>query len=202
MDEHNKKKLVDRLKQFREKNNLIQKDMYEAMQCSQAAYSSYESVKSDKAPSLEMLLNLREKYNISIDWLLENENTRKANEDKKLKTIGDIIECLFLIEDATHTKIKYVEEERMAQGFEGYPREYDFMMYGLFFDTHPFYDEYLNDFMKEWGEIREFCKGKDIGTTVYDLWKKDTVQKNKDKKTNYSFQDIPDGVEDEGLPFI
>lgn len=196
MDEHNKKKLVDRLKKFREKNNLIQKDMYEAMQCSQAAYSSYESVKSDKAPSLEMLLNLREKYNISIDWLLENDNTKTIEENKELKTIGDIIECMFLIEDATNIKVKYVEEERYEQGYDGYT-EYDFMMYGLFFETHEFYDEYINEFMHEWGEIREFCKGKDIGTVVYDLWKKDIVQKNKGKKLKISFADLPE----EGLPF-
>lgn len=192
----NKQKLVERLKQFREEKNLKQKDMYEAMQCSQAAYSSYESIKGDKMPSIEMLLNLHEKYNVSIDWLLGTDDQKMNNKNNDLNTIGDIIECLFLIEEATNIKVKYVEEERCEQGYDGFT-EYDFMMYGLFFETHEFYDEYINEFMHEWGEIREFCKGKDIGTMVYDLWKKDIVQKNKGKKLKISFADLPE----EGLPF-
>ncbi len=53
-----KKILASRLKELREKNNLKQRDMYEAMQCSQSAYSSYENPDSVKFPSVENLYNL------------------------------------------------------------------------------------------------------------------------------------------------
>lgn len=197
MNEQKKQILVERLKQFRENNNLKQKEMYEAMQCSQAAYSSYESVKSDKTPSIEMLLNLHEVYNISIDWLLGTDDTETIN-NNELKTMGDIIETLFLIEDATNTSISSKEETRYDEYDVNYdePRPYDFTLYGLCFESNFYYGEHLNEFMKEWKETKEFCRGKEIGTTMYELWKKDIIQKNKNKKLK-PFLDLPE----DGLPF-
>ncbi|WP_394524339.1 helix-turn-helix domain-containing protein [Lacrimispora sp. JR3] len=196
MLEQKKGKLVERLKQFREENKLKQKEMYEAMQCSQAAYSSYENVKSDKVPSIEMLLNLHEQYDISIDWLLGIDDTETIKKKKELKTIGDIIESLFLIEDATQTSISAMEETRYDLSYDG-AKPYDVTLYGLCFESNFYYGEYLNDFMKEWNETKEFCRGKEIGTTMYELWKKDIIQKNKNKNID-PFDDLPD----EGLPFI
>lgn len=186
MNDQKKQILVERLKQFRENNNLKQKDMYEAMQCSQAAYSSYESVKSDKTPSVEMLLNLHEIYDISIDWLLGTDDSETINKNNELKTMGDIVETLFLIEDATETSISSKKENRYDEYDTDYdePRPYVFTLYGLCFERNIYYGEYLNEFMKEWSEIKEFCKGKEIGTTMYELWKKDIIQKNKNKKMN------------------
>ncbi len=201
MNESKKEILVERLKEFREKNNLKQKDMYEAMQCSQAAYSSYESIRSDKTPSIEMLLNLHEKYNVSIDWLLGTDNEKMNNKNNNLKTMGDIIECLFLIEKATGILIKPIEETQYRPSCDA-PDPYDITLYGLCFGDFILCEGSLNDFMKEWSEIKEFCKGREIGTTMYELWKKDIIQKKKQENINLSFQDIPDGVEEEGLPFI
>lgn len=84
---YDKNVLVKNLKQFRHDRNLKQKDVYEAMGCSQAAYSNYENENSKRLPSIENLINLSEKYGISIDDLLgTNGQTRKK--------VADIINLL------------------------------------------------------------------------------------------------------------
>lgn len=205
----NKQKLVERLKQFREEKNLKQKDMYEAMQCSQAAYSSYESIKSDKVPSIEMLLNLNAKYNVSIDWILGIDIEKT---EKKAKTVSDILECLFFIGDNTEMNILPHEITGMMMMGE-YPQEYAKTINGIFFNCMDNFTEltwsskigdYLGVLLGEWKQVKSFCDGKEVGSKMYELWKKDVLEKNK----TYYISEIdqvflgPDSTdEDDELPF-
>ena len=184
MNGSKKEILVERLKQFREKNNLKQKDMYEIMQCSQAAYSSYESIRSDKAPSIDMLLNLNAKYNVSIDWIL-GLDTEKS--EKKAKTVSDILECLFFIGDNTEMNILPNEITGMMI-MDDYPQEYSKTINGIFFNSINNIGErtwsdkignYLGSLLGEWKQVKSFCDGKEVGSKMYELWKKDVLEKNK-----------------------
>lgn len=94
--------LVKNLKQFRKDRNLKQKDVYEAMGCSQAAYSNYENENSKRLPSVENLINLSEAFGISIDDILgTNIQTRK--------TAADIINLLCDIFDIVPFRIGKAE---------------------------------------------------------------------------------------------
>ncbi|WP_395549192.1 MULTISPECIES: helix-turn-helix domain-containing protein [unclassified Lacrimispora] len=209
MEEPNKQKLVERLKQFREKNNLKQKDMYEAMQCSQAAYSSYESIRSDKTPSIDMLLNLNAKYNVSVDWILGIDIEKT---EKKAKTVSDILECLFFIGDNTEMNILQHEITGMMMMGE-YPQEYAKTINGIFFNSLDSINDftwsgkigdYLGVLLGEWKQVKSFCDGKEVGSKMYELWKKDVLEKNK----TYYISEIdqtflgPDNTDDDDeLPF-
>ncbi len=170
-----KKILVSRLKELREKNNLKQRDMYEAMQCSQSAYSSYENPDSVKFPSAENLYNLSQRFNVSIDWLLGNEVSKK---DKKDLTLADIIRCLFWIDEKIDMEIKYHEYELPVE--IGQPLRENVKTYELCFPDYCEVGTELNDFLEEWKETKLFCAGKSIGKTMYDLWKNDILKKAKE----------------------
>lgn len=99
---YDKHVLVKNLKQFRKERNLKQKDVYEAMGCSQAAYSNYENENSKRLPSVENLINLSEAFGISIDDILgTNIQTRK--------TAADIINLLCDIFDIVPFRIGKAE---------------------------------------------------------------------------------------------
>ena len=197
-----KKQFVSRLKQVKEQHNLKQREMYEAMGCSQAAYSSYENPNNNKFPSLEHLYNLSQKFNISIDWLLGIETGSK--EQNSYYTLADIIHGLFWMDKFRNIKIDSYNQRVPLN----YDEDYEMDIYYLSFFKDNEIDNELNDFLKEWKEAKEFCQGKSVGNTMLSLWKKDTIEKAKDKRfvfteanKNPKLVPIPYGVEDEGLPF-
>lgn len=169
-----KKIFVSRLKELKEKMNLKQRDMYEAMQCSQSAYSTYENPDNNKFPSAENLYNLSQRFHVSIDWLLGNEASTKNNKDI---TLADIIKCLFWIDDRVELYINQHENGiQMPASFYEVP-DYFIDSYEICFPEYLNNDIELNDFLKEWKEIKEFCKGKSIGGNMYELWKNDILKK-------------------------
>ncbi len=167
-----KKILASRLKELREKNNLKQRDMYEAMQCSQSAYSSYENPDSVKFPSAENLFNLSQHFNVSIDWLLGNEISKKSDNDF---TLADVIRCLFWIDSHVELKIEWIQNAiQLPRGWEGT----EFIDgYYIYFPQYLGHEIELNDFLNDWMDVKRFCDGKDIGKSMYDLWKKDVLKK-------------------------
>lgn len=196
-----KQQFVSRLKQIKEQHNLKQREMYEAMGCSQAAYSSYENPNNNKFPSLEHLYNLSLKFNISIDWLLGIEtHTKRQN---SYCTLADMIHGLFWMDKFRNIKIDSYEQRFVLDD-----KAYEIDIYYLSFFQDDKIDYELNDFLKEWKEAKEFCQGKPVGNTMLSLWKKDTLERAKNKRfvfeesnKNPELVPISYDVEDEGLPF-
>lgn len=58
----------ERLKYFRVKNNLLQKDLFELLNTTSSTYSAYENGKV--LISTTAIYSIASKYNCSIDWLL------------------------------------------------------------------------------------------------------------------------------------
>lgn len=169
-----KKILVSRLKELREKNNLKQRDMYEAMQCSQSAYSSYENPDSVKFPSVENLYNLSQRFNVSIDWLLGNEISKKDDSDF---TLADVIKCLFWIDSHVELKIEWIQNGiQLPARWGDVPGDFVDGYY-IYFPQYLGHEIELNDLLKDWKEVKGFCDGKDIGKNMYDLWKRDVLKK-------------------------
>lgn len=59
--------LSTRIKELRTIKKLTQKELAETLNISTVSISSYET--GAKTPSLDMILNIAQKYNVSIDWL-------------------------------------------------------------------------------------------------------------------------------------
>lgn len=57
-----------RIKELREQNNLLQKDVAAHLSCSIPVYCRYE--KGDRMPSMETLSKLADFYHVTVDYIL------------------------------------------------------------------------------------------------------------------------------------
>lgn len=64
-----------RIRDLREDRDLTQKQMSEALNCSQQVYSNYELGQRD-IPT-DILIKLSKFYNVSVDYILEISNSKK-----------------------------------------------------------------------------------------------------------------------------
>lgn len=148
--------------------------MYEAMQCSQSAYSSYENPDSVKFPSAENLFNLSQRFNVSIDWLLGNEISKRNDDDF---TLADVIRCLFWIDSHVELKIEWIQNGIQLPGrWMDVPGDF-IDGYYIYFPQYLGHEIELNDLLKDWKDVKGFCDGKEIGKNMYDLWKRDVLRK-------------------------
>lgn len=60
--------MYKRLRDLREDNDLLQKDVAEYLQCSQTCYSSYEIGK--RGVPVDVLIKLAKFYGVSLDYLV------------------------------------------------------------------------------------------------------------------------------------
>ncbi len=67
--------LQERLKYYREKNNYSQEEIAEKINLTQSAYSNYE--KGKRLPSIEILIQLADIYEISLDILTGRYTTNR-----------------------------------------------------------------------------------------------------------------------------
>lgn len=202
----NKEIFAKNLKKLREKEGLTKTALSKIIGCDQPKLTKLEDPKSKICPTVDNLISLSEHYHISINQLL-GVNAQK-NQDTP-KTMADIIQYLFDIDELTNIGIDcHTEEKIEIDEMAGYPDLVPRNMYKLSFEEHGVYYYYLNDFMKEWKETKEYFKDKDsaITTKMYSLWKKDKLEKASSKYLD-TFSVIPDGVTNipgfinEELPF-
>lgn len=78
--------LSERLKQLRNENNLLQKEVAEKLKITTSAYGFYEQGK--RTPDAETLNKIAEFYNVSIDYLLGRTNIRDSA-DKIAESLND-----------------------------------------------------------------------------------------------------------------
>lgn len=65
-----------RLKELRKERKMLQRQVAEAINCSQAVYSRYEN--GEREPSKEILAALADFYSVSVDYLLGREDRIQA----------------------------------------------------------------------------------------------------------------------------
>ncbi len=73
-------KMYEKIRELREDNDLLQKDLAKYLHCSQVAYSRYELGLRD-IPT-EVLILLAKFYNTSVDYLLGLTNDRRPYNKK------------------------------------------------------------------------------------------------------------------------
>ena len=76
--------MYQRIRDLREDKDLLQKDVAEELQCSQACYSNYEIGKRSIPP--EVLLKLAAYYHTSVDYLLGATDEKKPYPLAKAKS--------------------------------------------------------------------------------------------------------------------
>lgn len=89
-----------RVEETREKLGLSKKDFAEKLEITEQAYSNYS--KGKRTIPTDVLLRLKQLFNISIDWLLTGEeNCNTINIDYKLEIINNL-------EKLNEQQIKYI----------------------------------------------------------------------------------------------
>lgn len=161
--------LANRIKQLRSSLNKTQREFASIVGCTAATLSAYEN--GSKSPSLEIVKNIAEKTNTSIDWLCGLSNRKNSN--CEFKTYSDVIEVLNALEQ-TDIHLEVVEHKDSIYG-----KQYDYIP-AIIFDNIDILT-FLNDWMNMIG-VRENMT---IKEDLYKLWIKDQLeQNNKDISNN------------------
>lgn len=87
-----------RIKELRTSKKLTQKELAETLNISTVSVSSYET--GVKTPSLDMMLNIAQKYNVSIDWLCGLSD--KVTPGNSITTYKDIFRLFVTVLDARY----------------------------------------------------------------------------------------------------
>lgn len=72
----------DNLINLRESKNIKQKDLAKYLNVTPSTYSAYE--KNRISPSIDILLKISEYYEVSLDWLLDNNYNKKPEFNKNI----------------------------------------------------------------------------------------------------------------------
>ena len=88
---YNKKIFSERIKEIRNARNETQKEFAKFVNSTAATISAYEN--GTKNPSLEVVANIANKCNVSIDWLCGLSDKKQIN--KKIETYSDILTFLY-----------------------------------------------------------------------------------------------------------
>lgn len=86
----NTQTISERLKELRQSLNLTQREMAKDLNITAAALSKYESQVAN--PSINVLISIAKKYNVSVDWLLGLSDNHSTD---KLKNYADILQNIF-----------------------------------------------------------------------------------------------------------
>lgn len=183
-----------RLKQLRENKKMNQKEFAKVLGITPATLSTYE--KAGKYPAVPKLIEIAQKADTSIDWLLGlNDATITQN---KIKTYSDIIKLLVDLSKVKNLIIDIKQSEYADYGGGSYRTE----LCGVLFQTRCFDFE---KFFDDWTKMNGLYKNNSIDEEVYNLWIEKTLNKfkdidisstenNKDYSTEYD-------TNDEDLPF-
>jgi transcriptional regulator with XRE-family HTH domain len=96
----------ERLRVFRKKSKITQKELGEVLQVSQAAVAAYE--KGTRSLSLELAEKITIRYNLSIDWLLTGKGEMFITEQNNDASVYKV-ECEKCDEQAQ--RVKELEQE-------------------------------------------------------------------------------------------
>lgn len=108
--------LAQRLKMLRNRMKMTQKEFSEKVGFTQATLSAYEN--SQKKPSLDIIMDIAEKCNVSIDWLCGLSEKMKNNDEPE--TYADIIDLLVKTEKPIYFHVgreKITVMDRVLQYF-------------------------------------------------------------------------------------
>ena len=138
-------KIKDRLQELRKKKGLTQKKMAEILGINPATFSAYESGKSN--PSIYVMMDLSEKFGVSLDWLCGN-----PEKTIKIETRADMINALFQI--SLKADVCVVDVMKSSE-----------LLHGI-----SIRDCNMQSFIEEWGKMLDLFYNGTIDFDLYKLW--------------------------------
>lgn len=174
-----------RIKELRISLNLTQAEFAESINTTQAALSGYE--RGDRTPSLDILINIAQKYNVSIDWLCGLSDSKGLS--LNLTTYTDLIKIILLLNDAPEIRKKFSQKNYSADTILQTPFS------TLLLEIN---DKHIVDFYEEWKEISSIRSKTPSGDKLYSIWLKDVYE-----RFNFNLENAEQSLDniDMELPF-
>ncbi len=144
--------LTKRLKQIRTEKGMTQKDFAQEMGITPVTLSAYEN--NLKKPSLDLILKVAKKYEISLDWLCGLSNKQNEKDNQEYKTYSDVLKTLMMISTIIPIEINTLEQEDGI--FDKYERA------EIFFNNKQF-----ESFLANWNRFRKLLNDKSIDDDIY-----------------------------------
>lgn len=174
-------------------SGMKQKEIAKIMGCTEGTVSKYLNKNKTDFPTVEMILNLSQHFNISVDWLLGNKSTseKKSFSPRDIcKFLVDINKtcCYFSFGEFTATEECYIPQERDGQIYGTdyqvkdntyialyFPKwcelrgikEEDFMLYRQV-GNNSLGNAYINLFLSRFKEISDMFKKGNLTQEMYD----------------------------------
>lgn len=184
-----------RLRELRQKMQLTQKDFATSVGTTSVTLSAYEN--NSKKPSLDIVKEIAQKYNVSIDWLCGMDSVLPST-DKKKATYSDIIKMIISIYSIEDLEVELSSEPSdKAKTFVDETKELGCLKFN---------NSQITGFMSEWKDMLNLVERGTITPHLYELWINDQLERyNKPIDIGHiiyqkGFMHIPDGI-DEELPF-
>lgn len=161
-----------RIKELRVSLSMTQSEFAKEIGTTQATLSSYEN--TDKLPSVDILITIAQKYNVSLDWLCGLKNEQNS---LTISTYADVIKVLSALGAADSLKMDIsITNTSIPNTFETYPEAQ------ITID-----DKTIVNFFDEWIGVLALCKKSPSGKKLYEVWIKDILEQyNKPVKINPS----------------
>jgi len=144
--------LASRINKLRTISGLSQAAFGASIGTSQAALSAYE--KGIRTPSLDILIDISNKYHVSIDWL---SGLSDIPNSAQTKTYADLIKSIVLLNDNNHLDITLDRDSAILNFISA--------------------DKTLIEFFKEWNEMRTLREDLENGDRLYNLWLNDAIKR-------------------------
>lgn len=155
--------LATRIKEIRTRLQMTQQEFAKSIETSAATLSAYET--SAKKPSIEILLRIANKYNVSLDWLM-GIGDAPMQDNKRFMTYTDVIKLIAPLAQIQDLDMEIESSHRIEDLYVHFKNTDDL-------NYISFNDIVLNSFLKEWKHMIELKESGVITVELYDLWIKD-----------------------------
>lgn len=160
--------LSSRIKELRTSMGLTQKEFAELINVSTVSVSSYET--EAKTPSLDMVISISRKCNVSIDWLCGLSDKKNLNDE--CCTYYDAINFLVKL---CSTKYEETKANLLTPNIsKDNLIEYEYINFATTCD------DVIVPFFKNWKKMYNLLEEKVINSDIYNQWLEGELSKYKD----------------------
>ena len=155
-------KLPQRIKELRTREKMTQGEFAKKLGLTPATVSAYENEEHTKTPSLKVLINIANTFNVSLDWLC----SRNKIDGTVYNTYRQAIGAIIALSNSFSTDIRTNTRETDSD-YANSPT--------VFSSEFSIDDELLYQFFDAWGKIYGLFKDGTIDYSLYSLWLKNEM---------------------------
>lgn len=160
-----------RIKQLRLKMNMTQKEFANSIGTTSVTISAYEN--DAKKPSLDIIKEIAEKFDISMDWICGLSETSVT--ENRFATYADIIKIIIKLTTIKNLTVELGTSHSMHATYPDYGTSMDDVDPNPYLGLIRFDDSVITTFISEWTDMIKLKEKKTIKPDLYELWLNDKI---------------------------